>query len=122
MDTVLGGSYPYLAPEAFRHRAITEAVDVYSFGIMLLEMVTLDAPWAGMQPYHITVAVAVDQKRPKIPPLGPRAFPREARKLVTDCWRQDPEGRPAAIAQTPTRPRPCAMPPRAAISTSSACS
>ena len=50
-----------------------------------------------MQPYHITVAVAVDQKRPKIPPLGPRAFPREARKLVTDCWRQDPEGRPAAM-------------------------
>ena len=31
VNTVLGGSYPYLAPEAFRHNAITEAVDIYSF-------------------------------------------------------------------------------------------
>ena len=66
VNTVLGGSYPYLAPEAFRHNAITEVVDIYSFGIMLLEIATLDA-LVRMAPYQITMEVAVDKKRPRIP-------------------------------------------------------
>ena len=95
VNTVLGGSYPYLAPEAFRHNAITEAVDIYSFGIMLLEIATLDAPWSGMAPYQITMEVAVEKKRPRVPITA--KIPQGVFSLVRDCWSHEQSDRPAAM-------------------------
>ena len=95
VNTVLGGSYPYLAPEAFRHNAITEAVDIYSFGIMLLEIATLDAPWSGLAPYQITMEVAVEKKRPRVPITA--KIPQGVFSLVRDCWSHEQSDRPAAM-------------------------
>ena len=95
LDTVLGGSYPFLAPEAFRSTPITQSVDVYSFGIMLHEIVSLEKPWSGYEPFQITVAVAVEGKRPRIPIT--KLVPKSVWSLVKSCWSQDPNQRPVAL-------------------------
>ncbi|CAO2837224.1 unnamed protein product [Amaranthus hypochondriacus] len=38
-DTVVRGTKGYLAPEWFRHKPVTVKVDVYSFGVLLLEII-----------------------------------------------------------------------------------
>jgi tRNA A-37 threonylcarbamoyl transferase component Bud32 len=95
LDTVLGGSYPFLAPEAFRSTPITQSVDVYSFGIMLHEIVSLEKPWSGYEPFQITVAVAVEGKRPRIPTT--KTVPKSVWTLVRSCWSQEPNSRPEAL-------------------------
>jgi serine/threonine protein kinase len=95
LDTVLGGSYPFLAPEAFRSTPITQSVDVYSFGIMLHEIITLDKPWHGYEPFQITVAVAVEGKRPHIP--ATRKVPNSIWSVVRSCWAQEVDKRPEAV-------------------------
>ena len=95
LDTVLGGSYPFLAPEAFRSTPITQSVDVYSFGIMLHEIVSLEKPWHGFEPFQITVAVAVEGKRPRIPTT--KRIPKSIWSLVKSCWMQEAHDRPEAL-------------------------
>ena len=102
LDTVLGGSYPFLAPEAFRSTPITQSVDVYSFGIMLNEIVSLEKPWHGYEPFQITVAVAVEGKRPRIPTSLPsketaQVVLKDVWSLVRSCWKQEANERPEVL-------------------------
>ena len=39
---------PYMAPEITGSQMYTSAVDVFSFGMLLLEMMNLEMPWAEL--------------------------------------------------------------------------
>lgn len=45
------GTVAYMAPEAFHEKfgGVTCKTDIYGFGIMLNEMVTMHPPWSGLQ-------------------------------------------------------------------------
>jgi hypothetical protein len=58
------------------------SADVYSFGIVLWEIVTLDEPYEGMDPLQAALAAAQNGLRPKIPFI----CPDEYAKLMQDCW------------------------------------
>ena len=95
-----GGTMAYRAPETFGG-SYTTASEVYSFSIVLWELLTGEKPWnrdAEGRPYmEVTVMHLVAQKgkRPTLPSNS--ALMTQSRSLVTlmnRCWSQQPKRRP----------------------------
>ncbi|KAG2444544.1 hypothetical protein HXX76_001290 [Chlamydomonas incerta] len=92
------GTAPYMAPEALNARncVITHHSDMYSYGIMLWEMLAGARPWRGLNMLQIAVAVCEKQQRPRLEDLGEARCPQALRALVAQCWDPVPERRPGA--------------------------
>ena len=84
------GSYRWMAPEVIRHEPYGRAADVFSFGMLTYECLTLSVPYVGLSPVEAAFAVARDGRRPPLPPCSE---PVEA--FVAACWQQDAALRPA---------------------------
>ena len=92
----------WLAPEVLAEGRYTAASDVFSFGIILWELLTLRMPWSDSGVSQWLVAGEVQRGgRPQVPP--PEACPGlEAYvpyvRLMQHCWHQDPGRRPSFVA------------------------
>ena len=62
------GTPHWMAPEILRGEKYTPAADVYSFGVILWEMLTLDIPFKGTSIPHITGMVGYHRETLKVPP------------------------------------------------------
>ncbi|GJD06453.1 Probable serine/threonine-protein kinase [Galdieria sulphuraria] len=85
------GTFQYMAPEVLANQPYSEKADVYSFGIILWEMVAKQLPYYGIQPMQVAVAVLSKQMRPPMPP----SCPAPLAQLIQSCWQQDPSRRPS---------------------------
>ncbi|KIZ01642.1 hypothetical protein MNEG_6317, partial [Monoraphidium neglectum] len=85
------GTYIYMAPEVMRHEQYDGRADVWSFGVMLAELITTQTPysWAYMTPVQIALAVADG----KLWPALPSHVPPRLSALVTACCRPAPDQR-----------------------------
>ena len=83
---VVIGSIAYMSPEQARGEAITDRIDIYSFGRVLYEMLTGDLP-----PRALADGEVEDKVRPALINHSP-----ELVDLVCSCLRSDPAERPAA--------------------------
>ncbi|AGO82793.1 Serine/threonine protein kinase [Pandoravirus dulcis] len=90
------GSVHWMAPEVLDESLDVDyaMADVYSFGIILWEVLTREQPYAGMSPAAIAVAVIRDGARPLMPADPTAAHPQAYVDLVHDCWHRDPTVRP----------------------------
>ncbi|KAH9603358.1 hypothetical protein KSS87_006925 [Heliosperma pusillum] len=84
------GTYRWMAPEMIQHRPYTQKVDVYSFGIVLWELITGKLPFQNMTAVQAAFAVVNKGYRPTIPAdclpvLG---------QIMSRCWDPDPDVRP----------------------------
>ncbi|KAG8651638.1 hypothetical protein MANES_06G007900v8 [Manihot esculenta] len=61
------GTAEWMAPEVLRNEPSDEKCDVYSFGVILWELCTLQQPWGGMNPMQVVGAVGFQQRRLEIP-------------------------------------------------------
>eukprot|EP00262_Sarcandra_glabra_P022344 TRINITY_DN9879_c0_g1_i1.p1 TRINITY_DN9879_c0_g1~~TRINITY_DN9879_c0_g1_i1.p1 ORF type:complete len:493 (-),score=63.62 TRINITY_DN9879_c0_g1_i1:567-2045(-) len=84
------GTYRWMAPEMIKHKPYGRKVDVYSFGLVLWEMVTGTIPYEEMTPIQAAFAVVNKNLRPVIPANCPAAL----RALIEQCWALLPEKRP----------------------------
>ncbi|KAF7828025.1 integrin-linked protein kinase 1-like [Senna tora] len=87
------GSYRYMAPEVFKHRRYDKKVDVFSFAMILYEMLEGEPPFASYEPYDGAKYVA-DGHRPTIRAKG---YLPELRELTVQCWDADMNQRPSFL-------------------------
>ncbi|XP_012229560.1 mitogen-activated protein kinase kinase kinase 7-like [Linepithema humile] len=85
------GSAAWMAPEVFEGSKYTEKCDVFSWGIILWEVLTRKKPFddIGASAYRIMWAVHVGQRPPLI-----EGCPQPIEDLLTRCWQKAPEKRP----------------------------
>ncbi|CAA7410771.1 unnamed protein product [Spirodela intermedia] len=84
------GTYRWMAPEVIEHRPYDQKADVFSFGIVLWELLTGKLPYENLTPLQAAVGVVQKGLRPSIPES---THPRLA-ALLERCWHQDPSERP----------------------------
>ncbi|HET7194599.1 MAG TPA: serine/threonine-protein kinase [Nocardioides sp.] len=85
------GTAAYLSPEQVRGEDVTEATDVYSLGLLLLEALTGERAYPGTP---TEAALARLSKQPEVPD----SLPDEWVRLLTDLTALDPSARPSADA------------------------
>ncbi|XP_025160622.1 mitogen-activated protein kinase kinase kinase 7 isoform X2 [Harpegnathos saltator] len=86
------GSAAWMAPEVFEGSRYTEKCDVFSWGIILWEVLTRKKPFddIGASAFRIMWAVHVGQRPPLI-----EGCPKPIEDLMTRCWQKAPEERPS---------------------------
>ncbi|XP_022086324.1 uncharacterized protein LOC110976918 isoform X2 [Acanthaster planci] len=86
------GTPAWMAPELMENTAssLTDKVDVYSFGVIMWEMLTGLIPYKGLSVFQVLDAVQ-KKKRPDIP----ESCPQPLRCLIKSCWEHKPNKRPS---------------------------
>ncbi|KAE9461952.1 hypothetical protein C3L33_06148, partial [Rhododendron williamsianum] len=66
------GTPEWMAPELIRNEPFTEKCDIFSLGVIIWELCTLNRPWEGVTSVQVVYSVANDGLRLEIPegPLG----------------------------------------------------
>nr|XP_017178642.1 integrin-linked protein kinase 1-like isoform X2 [Malus domestica] len=83
----------YVAPEIYKDEIFTKSVDVYSFGLILYEMVE------GLQPFHpkpmeeAAKLMCLEGKRPQLRTKS-KGYPPVVKELIEECWNPEPVMRP----------------------------
>ncbi|THU52766.1 hypothetical protein C4D60_Mb10t07390 [Musa balbisiana] len=85
------GTYRWMAPEMIQHRPYNQKVDVYSFGIVLWELITGMLPFQNMSAVQAAFAVVNKGVRPVVPQDCLPALG----EIMTRCWDADPDVRPS---------------------------
>mmetsp|Transcript_9168 Transcript_9168/g.13313 ORF Transcript_9168/g.13313 Transcript_9168/m.13313 type:complete len:669 (+) Transcript_9168:104-2110(+) len=84
------GSLRYMAPEVADSRPYNHKADVYSFGIILWEMVAYKKPYDGLNRESFYVRIVKGNERP---PMS-RKWPKQLCNLMMECWSPDMHIRP----------------------------
>ncbi|GES93062.1 kinase-like domain-containing protein [Rhizophagus clarus] len=86
------GIIPYVAPEIFRGEKYTKASDIYSFGMIMWELMTgRKSFWDKSHDTSLIIEIW-DGLRPPITTNAPEGYV----KLMKKCWQSDPSKRPTA--------------------------
>ena len=81
----------WVAPEVLATNFATKKSDVYSYGLVLWEMVSGKLPFEECKLMTDLEAKVLDGERPSIPPNTPLLFS----KLIEECWGGVPQDRPS---------------------------
>jgi serine/threonine-protein kinase TNNI3K len=84
--TGLTGSRRYMAPEVCENLPYGFSADVYSFGILLWEIMYLKTPFWGYNAAKHHQLVVVAKQRPHLS----RAWSPSLKKLMSQCWSHSP--------------------------------
>ncbi|KAL5547975.1 hypothetical protein UlMin_003206 [Ulmus minor] len=87
------GTIPWMAPELLNssnNNSVTEKVDVYSFGIVMWELLTGEEPYAHTPSEGTIAGIIKGDLRPEIPSWCDPVW----RSLMERCWSSDPNTRP----------------------------
>ncbi|MED6197556.1 hypothetical protein PIB30_057497 [Stylosanthes scabra] len=87
------GSYRYMAPEVFKHRRYDKKVDVFSFAMILYEILEGEPPFTNLEPYEGAKHVAEGHR----PIIRAKGYGPELRELIELCWAGDTNQRPSFI-------------------------
>eukprot|EP01091_Cochliopodium_minus_P003884 TRINITY_DN13833_c0_g1_i1.p1 TRINITY_DN13833_c0_g1~~TRINITY_DN13833_c0_g1_i1.p1 ORF type:complete len:768 (-),score=196.06 TRINITY_DN13833_c0_g1_i1:65-2263(-) len=84
-------SHKYCAPEILLDKPYNEKADIWSFGLLLWELTTLEQPWIDIVSYDQLVDTVC--KKQDMPKMG-EDFDPILRKVIGQCLSYDPEKRP----------------------------
>ncbi|KAL2525063.1 PAS domain-containing protein tyrosine kinase family protein [Abeliophyllum distichum] len=85
------GTPQWMAPEVLRNESSTEKSDVFSFGVVLWELMTESIPWSNLNSLQVVGVVGFMDRRLDLPEnLDPRVS-----SIIRDCWQSNQEHRPS---------------------------
>ncbi|KAG0431582.1 hypothetical protein HPB47_021636 [Ixodes persulcatus] len=87
------GTYAWMAPEVIKSSTFSKASDVWSYGILLWELLTGETPYKGIDALAVAYGVAVNKLTLPIPSTCPTPFSN----LMKGCWSSDPHERPSFV-------------------------
>ncbi|EOA34207.1 hypothetical protein CARUB_v10021716mg [Capsella rubella] len=85
------GTAEWMAPEVLRNEPADEKCDVYSYGVILWELFTLQQPWGKMNAMQVVGAVGFQHRRLDIPDFVDPAIA----DIISKCWQTDSKLRPS---------------------------
>jgi len=84
------GTIRYMAPEVAQYLPYNTSADVYSFGLLLWELVSLKQPFDDLSAHQHSEKVVYGNHRPKLK----YSWPTGIQNLVKKCWDHDKSRRP----------------------------
>lgn len=90
IQTYTYGTITHMPPELLKDGILTPSVDIYSFGMLLWELLASLQPYSEKNHGEIILAVVNEGRRPHIGP----GFPDCYADLIRDCWKQNRHDRP----------------------------
>ncbi|XP_077218354.1 uncharacterized protein LOC143852692 isoform X2 [Tasmannia lanceolata] len=84
------GTPQWMAPEVLRNEPSDEKSDIYSFGVILWELVTEKIPWDNLNSMQVIAAVGFMNQRLEIP----KDLDAQWVSIIESCWHSDPQSRP----------------------------
>ncbi|XP_025417124.1 mitogen-activated protein kinase kinase kinase 13 isoform X2 [Sipha flava] len=85
------GTVAWMAPEIIRNEPCSEKVDIWSFGVVLWELMTCETPYKDVDSSAIIWGVGSNSLHLPIPSSCPDGF----RLLIKQCWAAKPRNRPS---------------------------
>ncbi|XP_076318768.1 mitogen-activated protein kinase kinase kinase 11-like [Tachypleus tridentatus] len=87
------GTYAWMAPEVIKSSTYSKASDVWSYGVLLWELLTGETPYKGFDTFAVAYGVGVQKLTLPIPSTCPFPFSR----ILKECWNIDPHSRPTFV-------------------------
>eukprot|EP00727_Mastigamoeba_balamuthi_P005751 m51a1_g1796 putative serine threonine kinase (1102) ;mRNA; f:418404-422879 len=89
----------WMAPEALSDNAFTDRTDVYSFGMVMYEVIIRDVPFKGVNAMTV-VSTILAGGRPEVPDsiVATTGFSDHYVDLMRSCWAHHPKERPKVTA------------------------
>ncbi|XP_063287139.1 mitogen-activated protein kinase kinase kinase 10 [Pelobates fuscus] len=85
------GTYAWMAPEVIRLSLFSKSSDVWSFGVLLWELLTGEVPYREIDALAVAYGVAMNKLTLPIPSTCPEPFVR----ILEACWNPDAHSRPS---------------------------
>ncbi|XP_010323645.1 serine/threonine-protein kinase 12 isoform X2 [Solanum lycopersicum] len=85
-------SWRYVAPEVLKHEEYDTKVDVFSFALILQEMIEGCPPFSTKQEIEVAKAYVANERPPF--KASQKLYAHGLRKLIEDCWKEQPSKRP----------------------------
>lgn len=85
------GTPRYMAPEILQNKKYNQNVDIYSFSLIIWQILTGELPFSGDNSYQVMMKVAMKKIRPSLTdfPISPFMS-----SLLSSCWHNLPRLRP----------------------------
>ncbi|CAI7915846.1 unnamed protein product, partial [Closterium sp. NIES-54] len=85
------GTPEWMAPEVLRNEPSNEKADVYSFGVILWELATMQQPWSGLNALQVVGAVGYQNRRLEVPDT----IDSRVAAVIKSCWSDESSLRPS---------------------------